>query len=225
MNVAIVDDEIRWQEHIESEVMKSITETNITKYDSGEEFIADTKEYSIVFMDIEMGEKSGLEAGKEYLEMFPESKLIMTTSHEELIDKGFRIHAFDFVVKSRLDSIRESCKDVLKIMEQDEYIAILTDTKDYKFRVKDILYVEVFGRVVQVHLINKKIELRSSLKAFSDKLDGKGFKYSRRSIYVNLSKVRKCKSGSVTLINGEKLSLTRDRYSDFLKAYLDWNFS
>ena len=103
MRIAIVDDNKTEQERLSALIRAwaqdeaVITET----FDSGEAFAEalQRNRYEIVWMDIIMDGKNGIETARRLREHSMETLLIFITSSPEFMAQAFPCHAFDYVMK------------------------------------------------------------------------------------------------------------------------------
>ena len=100
MNIAIVEDETKLHLIVKKEIQKYYGKNvQITVFSSGEEFLREDQEFQIIFMDIEMPGKDGFSVSKEYMNRFPDTLIIIMTTHTELSRLGYRINAFRYINK------------------------------------------------------------------------------------------------------------------------------
>ena len=103
LRIAICDDE----KIIIDELYEMITEilrnnkydNQITIFQNGEGILEKAEELDVVFMDIEMPDKDGLQLGQEIKERNPNCKIIMATGMLERFKEAFHIKAHRFVTK------------------------------------------------------------------------------------------------------------------------------
>ena len=105
MKIAIVDDKLTEQNKLSSYITSWASENNlpaeISTYQSGESFartIQNTS-FDIVFMDIIMDGKNGIETARVLREYSLSTLLIFITSSREFMAQAFPCHAFDYVIK------------------------------------------------------------------------------------------------------------------------------
>ena len=102
MKIAIVDDNITERERLSGYVHNwAKNSSEIELFDSGESFLLSIrdKSFDIVFMDIIMDGKNGIDAAKALRKITLETILIFITSSPEYMVQAFPCHAFDYVIK------------------------------------------------------------------------------------------------------------------------------
>ena len=130
MNIAIVDDQEKERDHINSIILEyaaiNSIDISITPYRGGEELIENYRPfaYTAVFMDIYMGGMTGIEAAKEILELDKHALIIFLTSSEDHMSSAFSIHAYDYIAKpAQRDRIFQVLDDLLmRVTEKTDEI-------------------------------------------------------------------------------------------------------
>ena len=127
-----------------------------------------------------------------------------------------RIRAAEEQVGNQLSSrLREYQEDQLVIKLKDEFI-LLNKT--------DIIYLEVFNKIVTVFTAKEEYSFRRSLSALKEELPNSQFLQVSKSALVNTKEIQKLEvafSGSLYayLKNGQKITVSR-RFVDQLKRHL-----
>ena len=224
MKVAIIDDQKIWQNNIEERLRKVYGNSEIVKYNSGEEFLEDDLDYSIVFMDVELGGINGLDAAEKYLYTHPDTQLILTSADMNFSPAGYKIKAFGFVNKCSLDKICDLYKSAIGSRKQFEEICIKTILGDQYVQAKDVKYIEVKGKKRFIHLKRNIVESNESLEKISDSLLDIGFFSPCRSFCINLSYVYSHNKSEIKMKDEKKIPLSRTKIEKFKTAYYDWNY-
>ena len=110
MRIAICDDEKNIRELIGNKVAKQYPEADIVFFQSGEELLLSDKHVDILFLDIQMSGKNGMETARELRKKDKSVILIFVTAVEEYVFQAFDVGAFHYIVKPIDD---EKFKDVL----------------------------------------------------------------------------------------------------------------
>ena len=91
--------------------------TVVGEADNGLEAIRLVKEIvpQVVFLDIAMPEKDGLEAAREICDASPETVLIFATAYENFTHEAFEVYAFDYLIKPfKINRIRKTMERIRK---------------------------------------------------------------------------------------------------------------
>lgn len=195
----------------------------------------------VVFLDIEMPGKSGLQMAEELVETGCSSSIIFTTAYNAYAINAFRLSAVDYLLKPiQEDQLLESIakvKERFKIKDTAVQLKALSknlkaDKPDvlcipvqggYEYMLlKDILYLEADGSYVRIVCANGKHKLVSkNLKYFENSLQGAGnFVRVHRSYCVNMDEVSayiKSDGGNLELRSGKVIPVSRERKQAVLK--------
>ena len=110
MKIGICDDVIADQDLLEN-ACNQLGYTDIVRYHSGEEFLADTEKQKLylLFLDIEMEGKNGLEI-KEILEKTnAQTFVVFCTTHAECMPEAFGRNVISFLPKPFTTHMIERC--------------------------------------------------------------------------------------------------------------------
>ncbi len=139
---------------------------------------------SIIFLDVQMPKKTGLEIAKEIRENYKtlgynNDKLpiiIFTTAHENYGYQAFKVNAYDYILKPIDD---EKIKDVLCSAvndydifnedNQEEYVTVHSSGIDLDIPLKDILYFKADMKYIAVVTENKEFLINQTLLNLEDK--------------------------------------------------------
>jgi len=99
MQIAICDDEKNIRELIASKVMHLFPKAEIAFYASGDELLLSDKAIDILFLDIQMSGRNGMETARELRKKDKKVILIFVTAAEEYVFQAFDVGAFHYIVK------------------------------------------------------------------------------------------------------------------------------
>lgn len=167
----------------------------------------------LIFLDIEMPGVSGIEFARQ---VPSECMVVFTTAYSEYALDGFEVDALDYLVKP-IDPVRFnravdraiSYKQLIEEADNREqppeleYIIVKADRKYVRLRVKDILYVEGLKDYVIIHLPDRKIVTRMTVKAMEDTLPRHTFLRVSKSYIVNKEKIDSFDNNDVSIGDAE----------------------
>lgn len=228
MNIAIVDDEKNWLLKIQKVLEDYYKDTGITikTYLSGSAFLNSVQKYDIVIMDLEMPGQNGFQTIYEYKKLYPDSKVIILTTHTELSSKGYLVEAFRYLDKANLHAeLEEALISIEKSNALKEKISLtICNTGKSDFVISDILFVETEKRNIRVHYRDTSHICTETLEYLEEALSSKGFFRSHKSFLVNLNAIRSFDHHDITMINGRKAMVSMRKYSELKKRYLEYKF-
>lgn len=226
MKIAICDDEEMFssqlKEYLES-YYKSM-DLIIDKFESGEEFLKRYTNmncgYDIIFLDIEMKQIDGIETAKKLRELNNDIIIIFLTSHLEFAPEGYEVNAFRFLIKPiQKEKLKNALLDVQYQIDRNKKILIKDKDREVLLKYTDIVYIEAQNVNIKICTMNEKFLIRKTLREIEEELKGPTFFKCHRSYIVNLDFVIDYDNKIITMENKEKISLSRNKYSDF-KNYM-----
>lgn len=231
MQIAICDDEKNIRELIGNKVEKQYPEANIVFFQSGEELLLSDEHIDILFLDIQMSGRNGMETARELRKKDKDVILIFVTAVEEYVFQAFDVGAFNYIVKPIDDvkfadvlrrAVDEWCSQDTDVKESEaNYVMINNGGVHTKVMIEDIVYAEVFNRKVVIHKLNDEIEYYGKMSDL-EAVAGDSFFRPHRAYLVNFKYVEKYDATTIYLEKGTAL-MAKQNYPDFVKKYMKYN--
>ena len=230
MRIAICDDERNIRELIGDKVVKQYPETELVFFSCGEELLLSDVQIELLFLDIQMSGRNGMEIARELRKKDKNVILIFVTAVEEYVFQAFDVGAFHYIVKpineakfmdvlrKAVDELDSKCKDVNKTEER--YLMINSGGVHTKVIFDDIVYAEIFNRKIVIHKLNDTIEYYGKMSDL-ESLAGDSFFRPHRAYLVNFKYVEKYDASTVYLENGSVL-MAKQNYPEFVKRYMKY---
>ena len=225
LNIAICDDEKVIREQIKELAEKEMPCVCDGLYETGDALLAAGKQFDIVFLDIQMEGTDGIETAKRLRERDEDTILIFITGIREYVFEAFDVAAFHYLLKPiEEEKFREVFRRAGRELEKRkskrrETVFIKTRNRSFSLEKDSILYIESRGKKVEIHTTGETIEAYASMNEMEGQLGG-GFFRCHRGYLVNMAYVAEYDSGSITLNNGEYVYLAKEKYGEFVKAYM-----
>lgn len=230
MRIAVCDDEKNIRELIGNKVAKQYPEAEIIFFSSGEELLLSDKHIDILFLDIQMSGRNGMEIARELRKKDKSVILIFVTAIEEYVFQAFDVGAFHYIVKPiddvkfadvlyrALDEWSSHSKDVKE--PEEKYVMINNGGVHTKVMIGDIVYAEVFNRKVVIHKLNDEIEYYGKMSDL-EALAGDSFFRPHRAYLVNFKYVEKYDATTIYLEKGTAL-MAKQNYPEFVRKYMKY---
>lgn len=195
----------------------------IDGYPSAESFLfafEENRAVDVLFLDIEMGELSGMELAKRLRQMGAGLQIVFLTGYMEYIAEGYDVEALHFLIKpvtkKRLEAVLNRAVERLRNREN----ALLLSLPDGLVRLPlyEIRYLEVMKNYVTVHAA-ERYSVKRSLNELTKNLD-ESFYRMHRSYIVNLRFVKRITRTEVVLKDGTELPLSRKLYDGLNQAMI-----
>lgn len=225
LNIAICDDEKIIREQIKELVEKEMPGVCAGLYETGDALLAAGKQFDIVFLDIQMEGTDGIETAKKLRERDEDTILIFITGIREYVFEAFDVAAFHYLLKPiEVDKFHEVFQRAGRELEKRkskrrETVFIKTRNRSFSMEKDSILYIESRGKKVEIHTTGEIIEAYASMNEMEGQL-GESFYRCHRGYLVNMVYVAEYDSESVILNNGEFVYLAKEKYGEFVKAYM-----
>ena len=104
MRIAICDDEKNIRELIENKVIRQYPKAEIVFFSSGEELLLSDMHIDILFLDIQMSGRDGMETARELRKLDNDVMIIFVTAIEEYVFQAFDSGSFTFISCERHSS-------------------------------------------------------------------------------------------------------------------------
>ena len=229
MRIAVCDDDRAIREELFRLIQKQVSEADIMEYQSGEELINARGNFDIYFLDIEMGEVSGMDIARRIREQEDNGRqrsiIIFVTGYREYMEAAFDVNAFHYLIKP-IDTekfsevFHRAWKEVSVFREQTKkYIMVKSYGTQRKLLLKDIYYIESGNKKVIFHTTDGTLEVYGKMDELENRL-GNTFYRCHRCYLVNMEKISAYSGDHIQVTNGDKLLLARKKYSDFIKTYM-----
>lgn len=225
MNIVICDDEVRGRERIRTLLEKEFSQAQICEFDSGMkllEHVAAGYCPDIVLLDIAMEGMDGMETARRLKEL-SDTILIFVTGVREQVFEAFDVGAFHYLMKpvdqNKMTAVlKRAVQEVEKRQAAPKYLLVKAEGSHRRIPVEDILYVENSGRKVILHTKTGCLEYYERMNHLQEIL-GESFYRCHRGYLVALSAISGYDRESITVGQGERIYLAKQKYGEFVKIY------
>lgn len=210
----------------------------ITCFDSGEALLDSDMEFQLIFMDIAMSGKNGIETGRQIYNRNRASKIIYQTNFKNFCEEAVNtVHAFAFLTKPlSKETLNEQIKEFLGQLPRKEHLlefhrisymdsGVLHQKNILHIPSESIYYFEALKYKKKIKIItqDRAYEYSDTIKNLENHLNSLGFEISCRGILVNLQNIARIKNYKIYFKNGDYVSLSPKRSVEFknkLNAYV-----
>ena len=207
--------------------LKSGLEASVKKYSSAEELYFARKSgevFDILLLDVEMSGMTGIDLAKKLRKEGYRGEIIFITSHFELAGEGYEVDALHYLVKpvsyEKLSAVLKKATE--RLSAEPPFIVIEEGGERLKLYESEIVYVEAFLHYVEIHTISETLRIKESISELENKLSADFFR-AHRSYIVSLKAVARIGRNGVTLSNGVELPLSRGKYDEINRAFIERN--
>ena len=222
MVIAICDDEKAIWEQIRRLIEKQRADADIICYQTGEELLAAGRHFDIIFLEINIDGKSGIETAR-VLQRQQETILIFITELKEYVFDAFDVGAFHYLLKplseEKFAEVFERAMRRVQRCGNQELFPIRRGNRNIMLRRDQILYVESRMRKAEIHTGRESYEIYGTMNELERSL-GEGFYRCHRGYLVNLAYVMEYTTDTISLTDGTVIYLSREKYNAFVNAYM-----
>ena len=174
-----------------------------------------------------MADTNGMEIARTLRERREDTVLIFVTALKEYVFEAFDVSAFHYLLKplakDKFNSVfQEALKEAEKrIRGREESLFFQTKSRSFTLLKSEILYVENCRRKVDIHTLHQTESIYATMAHMEDLLGG-GFYRCHRGYLVNMAYIARYSADSIHLHNGDTIYLSKEKYNDFVAAYMDY---
>lgn len=231
MKIAVCDDMYTDSKNLTKHILqysdKFMLDFEIDTFDSGEALLAVFQKapYKIIFLDIFMNKISGIDTAIKIRSIDEDCIIIFITSSSDYYAESFEVGATHYILKpytcEKIETALNRCKRIFA--EGDKYFSITSDRHIIKICLKDILYVEVYGKTLFLHTLQETYKTYTPLSKIAEELNSDPFLLCHRSYIVNMNFILEMLEDGFRLKNGDYIPIRRngrqelkDKYNNYL---------
>lgn len=226
-NIAICDDEPFDREELGRLVGLVLTEESIDYsiqvYDGAESLlsaIAGGNQFQLLLLDVVMNEMNGIELATALRKQNNHTAVVFVSSSREMAMYGYEVDAVRYLAKPiEIPRLREALLLCYQNASEKKEILLPTEHGDYRISFDKILYVEAFGKTVQLNGIGGSILITMGISDIQKLLPPKKFSLVHRSYLVNLERIKAITDNTLIMSDGHSIPISRYRYAETREAF------
>ncbi|MGL4451848.1 MAG: LytR/AlgR family response regulator transcription factor [Sarcina sp.] len=207
---------------LEEYCIKNNLRLTFESYDTGMKLIESKNIFHFVILDTNMDEECGVNIAKRIKEENPNTEVIFLVENQNDLLRLFEVNPFTCLMKPIEEKIliEQVDKVAKKLGILNNSVEYLTIKKKYSLILvnpKEIMYIEVKGRILTIHCTYEDIEFYGKIESFLEEVNKKSkfeFIKCHRSYAINPYYVRKVEKIMLTLTDGSSVPMSRVRYEE-----------
>jgi DNA-binding LytR/AlgR family response regulator len=228
--IAILDNDSQVRTSLREKCSKLLTARNIDAqveaFSDTASFLARSREgipFSLLFLDILLDAENGYLFAKELRRLDQTIDLVFITTTEDYAVTGYDVAPLLYLLKPLGDEQLSYAFDLFFKKHAPARLLLNVSGEIFPLNIHDILYCEVYGHTLSVHLSDGSIrELRYSINRLEQQLPENLFVRSHQSYLVNMSHIERIVRYELTLSNGQKLPISQSRYMELQNRFLQY---
>lgn len=210
--------------------MRQDIKLNVEYFLSGnfmlERFQSEKNPFDLVYLDMDMDEKSGLDLAKEIRQNYHSDCLILfLTNYPKYMQNSFDVRAFQYMIKPvQFDEFEKKFNAARKYLEKDDKnrVVLKIDEDNVVFFTNEIYYIEKEKSSKQflVYLEDKYVVAKGVLSAIENQLLEQHFMRTHRSYLVNMKHIRRIQKNDLVLSNGNLVPISRRKEKELKQQFM-----
>lgn len=177
--------------------------------------------FDIIFMDIELGDGSGIQLSEEINRRYPITQIIYITAYTEYSSDVYKTNHTWYIDKQKIDTYLPLALDkALKSIQLLHSLCLDISWKKVHFSIpqKEIIYIERSLRVSEIHTSKTIYRTAAKLENLLEQLTD-SFIICHRSYIINLIHITDFQKDIVTLNGKYSIPVSRSKYAELKSAY------
>lgn len=227
MRIAICEDEKVIAQNIYDLVDKYFSQLKYVYkidvyYDAGE-FEESGCTYDLVFLDYKFPDKNGMDIARRIREYSDEVVIVFISAYSEYVFESFEVGAFRYLLKpiNEQELIR-TLDSFISSRRRNLPVEIPMKNKNIYVKVDEIMYIESYEKHCIVRMTEKSYETSKALSTFQSEINSSAYFRTHRRFLVNMKYIAEIEKNVITLVNGEKVEISRRNLINFNKCYMNY---
>jgi DNA-binding LytR/AlgR family response regulator len=231
MQIAVCDDNTLFLKEIQEQLQSLPMTGNTFLFSDLNTFMFSIdagRRYDAVLMDIDWDQAtSGMDVAEELYKLSPETKIIYVTGYSDRFSQRiflYRANLSGYLTKPvDMGLLQANLKKVANALPYQEEPSIILERRGAPVSVplREIYFIESRGHTIEVHTGDEMIIAYERLEDILRSMPV-GFYQCHKSFIVNMSRIRRFRSGNILLKNGKCVPVSRSKYNGTKKAYFSF---
>lgn len=189
----------------------------ISRFEQGEPF-------DLLFLDIVFQDTTGIQMARRLRSFHTDTDIIFLSSSSDYALESFDVSPLHYLIKTNKLEKLEEALDRFFDKHADQSFYIKSREGILALPVSDILFFEIYGHDLSVHLISGENHTFSgTLKKIEEDLPGSTFIRAHKSYLVNMAHIVKIARYEISLSNGETVPISKKNYLSIMSAFVDYS--
>lgn len=227
MQIAICDDEKEFRNELKNVLIQYKTSKrihiDIYEFDCGNALLDSKIIFDIAFIDYQMPGLDGLETARQLRNKNCICSIIFVTNYPQFVFDSFEVQPFRFFIKPLdIKKTTFAMDNYLKQQSLLNPIIIIENGEQKKINSESIIYLEGNGKYCIIRTVDSVVQSSKTLLQVHELLPQHCFYRIHKSYVINMYCISSINASEITLTNGEKARIGRNRTAEFKKVYMNF---
>lgn len=234
MKIAVCESDINEADKVSQYIIRffkgHMIEIELVKFKNGKELVDSFNKvnFQIVFLSVNLIDISGIDIAFKIRERYEDCLIIFITLNLDYMFDGYEVGAVHYLVKPiKYEGVSKAlnrCKHIFHV--NGKYVNLKINKDIIKVHLKNIMYIEVYGKTVTVHtVLGYNLRTYSSLSEIATYLDSSCFINCNRSYIVNMNYIKEVLKNDFLLQNNEKIPIRKNGRQKVKEEYIAFMFN
>lgn len=228
LKIAIIDDEQHARTDLEKKIREcaeQIDETcEIECFFSGIEFLEAKKKFELVFLDVQMPQKDGIETGVEIRKWDKECAIVIATGTDDRFQEVFLFHTFRYIMKPFIKSeITETLQTYVKERCNTDYISVFDNRYSLELPISKVRYIQAYDGYCRIVAGEKIYRSEMPLKDYEEQLDKERFFRINRTYLVHLKYMTNLPDSNTVVLGEKTVKIPKSRRHEWYVARMKYD--
>lgn len=235
-HVGICDDEYHvcaeLEKYIELYFKKHFLKGTVDVFFDGKsmsDYLRQNNTIHLLFLDIELPERNGIEIGKLLREELENEtiEIIYISSKTNYAMELFQCRPLDFIVKPITYTMIEEIMDVVVKRDfiRQKKISVQIGKETQNFLIKDILYFRSDNKTVTMEMVSGNVySFRAKLDDIEEKVSEDFFLRTHKSYLLNHTYVQSYGPDWIEMMNGDRISISKSYRASVKRKLMQMEF-
>ncbi len=229
MKIGICEDEATFLEYEYKKIKEFFLargqQVQILTYPDGTALLqdyADKAPFDLLVLDLQMTQSDGMEIAREIRKTDSTVPILFVTGVESRALEGYHVEAFDYIIKSQLDTRLED--SLSRFFDKYNSSTLAVETADGEMAIlpfDSILYMESEKRGTKIVTADTAYYSAHPIGKLSAQLPGKEFSEIYKSVFVRLRSIKRIGNDYVEMVGGDTLPLSRRKKKAVMSLVLE----
>jgi DNA-binding LytR/AlgR family response regulator len=216
LRIGICDDESHFRETLNESITKILfrqgIDHSVLHFSSGEELLNGYIDIDILFLDIQMDGKNGIDTAKEIRTRDENVCIIFISAFPEYAAEGYKVNAFRYITKPFDErELEAELTGAIREASRSNAVSLFIQNEKSSCRIltSNIVYIEVRGHKTVIHTTDDKIESNEALSKLEAKLVDQFFYRCHQGYLINLRYIDSVTENNISLRGDGAIPLSR----------------